>query len=61
MYQEQEDLFYYLTLYNENYAHAGDAGGSAITKACCKGIYRYQGGREGQGRGAALRQRSDPE
>ena len=27
MYQEREDIFYYLTLENENYAHAADAGG----------------------------------
>ena len=27
MYAEQEDVFYYLTLMNENYVHSGDAGG----------------------------------
>ena len=27
MFVEQEDIFYYLALYNENYRHAADAGG----------------------------------
>ncbi len=47
MYQEREDLFYYLTLYNENYAmppmpEGLDAAG------ILKGIYRYQPAAEGK-------------
>ena len=61
MYQEQEDLFYYLTLYNENYPMPPMPEG--VAEGILKGIYRFKAappkasGREG----AAFRQRSDPE
>jgi len=40
MYQEQEDLFYYLTIYNENYAQPPMPEGSR--EGILKGIYRYK-------------------
>ena len=40
MYQEQEDLFYYLTLYNENYPMPPMPEG--VTEGILKGIYRYK-------------------
>jgi len=39
MYQEQEDVFYYLTLYNENYAMPPMPPGSA--ERILKGMYRF--------------------
>jgi pyruvate dehydrogenase E1 component len=47
MYQEQEDLFYYLALYNENYpmpAMPKDLNPEGVLK----GIYRYQAGAKGK-------------
>jgi len=46
MYQEQEDLFYYLTLYNENYPMPPMPEG--IADGILKGIYRYKAAAEGQ-------------
>jgi pyruvate dehydrogenase E1 component len=40
MYQEQEDLFYYLTIYNENYAQPPMPQG--VGEGILKGLYRYQ-------------------
>jgi pyruvate dehydrogenase E1 component len=42
MYQEQEDRFYYLTLYNENYAMP-PAPKDLDTEGILRGIYKYQG------------------
>ncbi len=44
MYQEQEDLFYYLTLYNENYAAARHAG-RLVSEGILRGIYKFKSGR----------------
>ena len=46
MYQEQEDRFYYLTLYNENYPMPPMPEG--VTEGILKGIYRYKAASEGQ-------------
>jgi pyruvate dehydrogenase E1 component len=49
MYQEQEDKFYYLTLYNENYAMPAmpkDLNAEGVLK----GIYRYQAAAKGKGK-----------
>jgi len=40
MYQENEDLFYYLTVYNENYAQPPMPEG--VREGILKGIYRYR-------------------
>src|SRR3984957_21013771 len=40
MYQEQEDRFYYQTLYNENYAMPPMPEG--VVEGILKGIYRFQ-------------------
>jgi pyruvate dehydrogenase E1 component len=40
MYQEQEDLFYYLTLYNENYPMPPMPDG--VAEGILKGIYRFK-------------------
>jgi pyruvate dehydrogenase E1 component len=45
MYQEGEDLFYYITLYNENYAMPPMPEG-LDTAAVLKGIYRYRAASE---------------
>ena len=46
MYQEQEDLFYYLTLYNENYPMPPMPEG--VSEGILKGIYRLKPASEGQ-------------
>ena len=61
MYQEQEDRFYYLTLYNENYPMPAMPDGPRSRGHVLKGIYRFQAAEHGQGQGAAVWQRSDPE
>ena len=48
MYQEQEDLFYYLTLYNENYPMPQMPEG--VAEGILKGIYRYRAAAEGKAR-----------
>ena len=47
MYQEREDLFYYLTLYNENYAMPAAPEG-LDHQAVLKGIYKFQGPAKGK-------------
>ncbi|MDA9444471.1 pyruvate dehydrogenase [Bradyrhizobium sp. CCBAU 51745] len=49
MYQDQEDVYYYVTLMNENYAHPGmgEAAAGAATKAgILKGLYLLKSGGE---------------
>jgi pyruvate dehydrogenase E1 component len=46
MYQEQEDRFYYLTLYNENYAMPPIPEG--VTEGILKGIYRFKAAENGK-------------
>lgn len=45
MYQEQEDGFYYLTMYNENYAMPPMPGN--VQNGIIKGIYRYKKAQNG--------------
>ena len=47
MYQNQEDLFYYLTMYNENYAMPPMPAG-LDPQGILKGIYRFQAADEGK-------------
>ncbi|HEU0180527.1 MAG TPA: pyruvate dehydrogenase (acetyl-transferring), homodimeric type [Blastocatellia bacterium] len=42
MYEKQEDVFYYLTLMNENYAHPPMPDGEKIKEGILKGIYRFK-------------------
>jgi pyruvate dehydrogenase E1 component len=46
MYQEQEDRFYYLTLYNENYAMPPMPEG--VEEGILKGIYRFKSAEGGK-------------
>ena len=46
MYAEGEDLFYYLTLYNENYAMPAMPEGAE--QGILKGLYRFKAGPEGR-------------
>jgi len=46
MYQEGEDIFYYLTLYNENYAMPAMPAG--VEAGILKGLYRFNRGPEGK-------------
>jgi pyruvate dehydrogenase E1 component len=60
MYQDQEDVFYYITVMNENYAHPGMPSG--VEEGIRKGLYHFRRGRAGQhnvqlmGSGAILRE-----
>ena len=58
MYQDGEDIFYYLTLYNENYAMPPMPAG--VEEGILKGLYKFKAGPAGQeAQGAHLRQRPD--
>ena len=46
MFQEQEDRFYYLTMYNENYAMPEMPAG--VEEGILRGIYRYRAAPEGK-------------
>ena len=48
MYQEMEDRFYYLTIYNENYAQPSMPEGSA--DGILRGLYRYKAAEGGKGK-----------
>ncbi len=60
MYLDQEDVFYYITVMNENYTHPGMPDGAE--EGIRKGLYRFRAGRSGQhkvqlmGSGAILRE-----
>ena len=60
MYQEQEDVYYYITVMNENYSHPGMPVGAE--DGIRKGLYRFRAGRSGThsvqllGSGAILRE-----
>jgi pyruvate dehydrogenase E1 component len=45
MYQQNEDIFYYLTLYNDNYVMPPKPAG--VDEGILKGLYRFQAGPEG--------------
>jgi pyruvate dehydrogenase E1 component len=42
MYQEREDRFYYLTVYNENYAQPPMPEGDHIREGILRGLYKYK-------------------
>jgi len=42
MYGRGEDVFYYVTLYNENYPQPPRPGGEAVDKAIVRGLYRLR-------------------
>jgi pyruvate dehydrogenase E1 component len=46
MYQEMEDVFYYLTLYNENYAMPAMPEG--VEEGVLKGLYKFKAGANGK-------------
>src|SRR5205085_7086961 len=50
MYKEQEDIYYYITVMNENYAHPAMPDG--VEKGILKGMYLFS---EGKGNKGALR------
>jgi len=60
MYQDQEDVYFYITMMNENYTHPGMPAGAE--EGIRKGLYRFRAGRAGQhsvqlmGSGAILRE-----
>ena len=47
MYQEMEDRFYYITIYNENYVQPPMPEGDAIREGILRGIYKYRAAPEG--------------
>jgi pyruvate dehydrogenase E1 component len=60
MYQDQEDVYYYITVMNENYTHPGMPSGAE--EGIRKGMYQFRAGRSGShnvqlmGSGAILRE-----
>jgi pyruvate dehydrogenase E1 component len=54
MYAEQEDVFYYLTVMNENYQHPAMPEGDGVAEGIIKGMYLFrEGGPARKGRGRA--------
>jgi pyruvate dehydrogenase E1 component len=54
MYADQEDLFYYLTVMNENYQHPAMPEGDGVAEGIIKGMYLFrEGGPARKGRGRA--------
>jgi pyruvate dehydrogenase E1 component len=47
MYQEKEDRFYYLTVYNENYAQPPMPEGAHIQEGILRGLYKYKASESG--------------
>ncbi|MEN9674701.1 MAG: pyruvate dehydrogenase (acetyl-transferring), homodimeric type, partial [Verrucomicrobiota bacterium] len=47
MYQEGEDVFYYISLHNEDYAHPPMPEDSAVTEGILRGFYKFRPGKEG--------------
>jgi pyruvate dehydrogenase E1 component len=60
MYQDEEDVFFYITLMNENYTHPGLP--NDVEEGILKGMYKFRRGRAGEhdvqllGSGAILRE-----
>ena len=60
MYQDEEDVYYYITVMNENYTHPGMPAGAE--EGIRKGLYQFRAGRSGlhsvqlMGSGAILRE-----
>ena len=50
MVKEQEDVFYYITLMNENYAHPALPAGDGAREGIVKGMYKLTDGGESQAR-----------
>jgi pyruvate dehydrogenase complex dehydrogenase (E1) component len=42
MFENREDIFYYLTLYNENYAQEAMPAGADVEQGILRGIYRFK-------------------
>jgi pyruvate dehydrogenase E1 component len=51
---QPEDIFYYLTLYNENYAMPRLPDGPGVEEGILKGLYRFADGPDGPGRKATI-------
>src|SRR5262249_20738555 len=47
MYQEMEDRFYYITIYNENYAQPPMPAGDSVREGILRGIYKYSPAQNG--------------
>jgi len=48
MYVQGEDIFYYISLYNENHAMPAMPEGTGVTDGILKGLYRFKAGPEGK-------------
>ena len=48
MYQEMEDRFYYITIYNENYVQPPMPEGDGIREGILRGIYKYRAAADGE-------------
>ena len=61
MYQEKEDRFYYLTVYNENYAQPAMPEGDHIREGILRGLYKYKASDSGYAAAQPFRQRPHAE
>jgi pyruvate dehydrogenase E1 component len=48
MYQQNEDRFYYITMYNENYAQEPMPAGDHVVEGILKGIYKFRSSAKGK-------------
>jgi pyruvate dehydrogenase E1 component len=53
MYEEGEDCFYYITMYNEDYAMPAMPEGEGVREGILRGIYKFKAGELGAGKAAA--------
>jgi len=47
MFEQGEDVFYYVSVHNENYDHAAMPEGEGVAEGILKGMYRFRPGKDG--------------
>jgi pyruvate dehydrogenase E1 component len=52
--ESERDVFYYLTLYNENYVMPPEPADPAVADGIMRGLYRWQSGPDGLGKRATI-------
>jgi hypothetical protein len=61
MYENGEDAFYYITMYNEDYAMPAIPEGEGIREGILRGIYKFKAAENGPAKAQLLWQRPHPQ